>query len=178
MHALTHTQRKIATEAHNIVYAYLRHRKLNIDDYYDVAVFGFLEAVQQYDESPELAARYSLSTIAYRKMDDEICKLSIYQNRKKRKAELYSLDAPIPGTDGLCIADTIPASMETGQAAEAKIVLTEVMAAGTPAQREAARVKAAGYSVKEAAEILGTTESGIYNRLYRFRARAAAAVAI
>lgn len=100
MHTMTPRQRETATKAHNMIYSYLRLRKLPIDDYYDVVVFGFMEAVQQYDENKELAKKYFLTTIAYRKMDDRLAAYRIYENRKKRTADVRSLEAPLAGAGG------------------------------------------------------------------------------
>ena len=160
MHTMTPRQRETATKAHNMIYSYLRLRKLPIDDYYDVVVFGFMEAVQQYDENKELAKKYSLTTIAYRKMDDRLAAYRIYENRKKRTADVRSLEAPLAGAENMCIADTVPSTAEG------------------PAQRDAARARAAGYTAQEAAERLGTTPSAIYNRIHRFKAHAAAVMAL
>lgn len=178
MHRLTHEQRDLATKAHNIIYAYLRDRKLPISEYYDVVVFGFLEAVQQYQENAELARKYTLTTIAYRKMDDKVAELRIYENRKKRKADVRSLEALVPGTENMCIADTVPSKESPEQDAEANVIYLQIAAQTTPAQRAAAEARAAGYTAKEAAERLHTTPTAIYNRVHRFKAHAAAVMAL
>lgn len=179
MHTMTPRQREIATKAHNMIYAYLRLRKLPIDDYYDVVVFGFMEAVQQYDENKELAKKYSLTTIAYRKMDDNLAVLRIYENRQKRTADVRSLEAPLAGVENMCIADTVPSAAEgPEQKAEANLIYLQIEKRATPAQRAAAQARAAGYTAQEAAERLGTTPSAIYSRIHRFKAHAAAVMAL
>lgn len=179
MHTMTPRQREIATKAHNMIYSYIRLRKLPIDDYYDVVVFGFMEAVQQYDENKELAKKYSLTTIAYRKMDDRLADYRIYENRQKRTADVRSLEAPLAGAENMCIADTVPSTAEgPAQEAEANIVYLQIEERATPAQRDAARARAAGYTAQEAAERLGTTPSAIYSRIHRFKAHAAAVMAL
>lgn len=178
MHTMTPRQREIATKAHNMIYSYLRLRKLPIDDYYDVVVFGFMEAVQQYDENKELAKKYSLTTIAYRKMDDRLAAYRIYENRQKRTADVRSLEAPLVGAENMCIADTLPSKESPEQDAEANVIYLQIAAQTTPAQRAAAEARAAGYTAKEAAEHLHTTPTAIYNRIHRFRAHAAAVMAL
>ena len=179
MHTMTPRQRELATTAHNIIYAYLRDRNLPIEDYYDVVAFGFMEAVQQYDENKELAKKYKLSTIAYRKMDDKLSALRIYENRKKRKADVRSLEATLAGTENMCIADTVSNTEEgPAQEAEANVIYLKIEERATPAQRAAAQARAAGYTAQEAAELLGTTTSAIYNRINRFKAHAAAVMAL
>lgn len=50
--ALTDEQRQFAAENHNLIYTYLWDRRLEIDDYYDIAVFGYLRAVKRYLTEP------------------------------------------------------------------------------------------------------------------------------
>ena len=50
--ALTDEQRQFAAENHNLIYKYLWDRRLEIDDYYDIAVFGYLRAVKRYLTEP------------------------------------------------------------------------------------------------------------------------------
>ena len=50
--ALTEEQRQFAAENHNLIYKYLWDRRLEIDDYYDIAVFGYLRAVKRYLTEP------------------------------------------------------------------------------------------------------------------------------
>ena len=63
------------------VYAFLRHKRLPVDEYYDIVIFGYLSAVQDFDENPELS-RYSFTTIAWRRMNSCLCDHYTYENRK------------------------------------------------------------------------------------------------
>lgn len=60
---LTEKQRKFAAEHHYVLEDFLRYRGLPMDKFYDVVVFRFLRAVQQYDECEDLQ-QYKFSTIA------------------------------------------------------------------------------------------------------------------
>ena len=71
LHPLTEEQRIFAEKHHDFIYQYLNGRHLNIEDYYDTAVFGYLEAVQDYLEKPELQ-QYRFSTIARIAMRDAL----------------------------------------------------------------------------------------------------------
>ena len=44
LHPLTEEQRIFAEKHHDFIYQYLNGRHLNIEDYYDTAVFGYLKA--------------------------------------------------------------------------------------------------------------------------------------
>lgn len=71
LHPLTEEQRIFAEKHHDFIYQYLNGRHLNIEDYYDTAVFGYLKAVQDYLEKPELQ-QYRFSTIARIAMRDAL----------------------------------------------------------------------------------------------------------
>lgn len=74
MKALTDEQRKFAEENHDLVYAFLMENGLEPGQYYDIVVFGFLCAVQEYCENPKLQ-RYKFATVAWKKM---LCALKNY----------------------------------------------------------------------------------------------------
>ena len=44
----TKEEQQFAEENHDLVYAFLNEKKLSEDEYYDVVVFGYLQAVQFY----------------------------------------------------------------------------------------------------------------------------------
>ena len=47
---LTKEQQRFAAENHHLVYAYLNEKKLPESVFYDVVIFGYLKAVQEYCE--------------------------------------------------------------------------------------------------------------------------------
>ena len=50
LHELTHLQRQFAEEHQDTVFRFLSHKGLPVEDYYDIVIFGYLHAVQEYDE--------------------------------------------------------------------------------------------------------------------------------
>ena len=50
LHELTHLQRQFAEEHQDTVFRFLSHKNLSVEDYYDIVIFGYLQAVQEYDE--------------------------------------------------------------------------------------------------------------------------------
>jgi len=91
MERLTDEQRVFAEQNHNLIYAFLNKRGLRDDEYYDVAVFGYLRAVQRYLTKSELR-KHCFSTIAFWEMRHEVYMAHVYNNRLMRKGILYSLD--------------------------------------------------------------------------------------
>ena len=51
---LTEGQKRFAEEHHEVLESFLKYRSLPFDEYYDIVVFRFLRAVQQYDEREDL----------------------------------------------------------------------------------------------------------------------------
>lgn len=102
----TKEEQQFAEENHDLVYAFLNEKKLSEDEYYDVIVFGYLRAVQEYCETPKLR-KYKFSTLAWKRMQHTLADHYKYLSSPKRCATVISLEDPIDGEDGLCVADTI-----------------------------------------------------------------------
>lgn len=90
LHEMTHLQRQFAEEHQDTVFRFLSHKNLSAEDYYDIVIFGYLQAVQEYDENPALA-RFQFNTIAWTKMSDCLGKHFSYENKPKRKAHTVSI---------------------------------------------------------------------------------------
>lgn len=71
MKTLTDEQRKFAEENHDLVYAFLKENGLPVSQYYDVIIFGYLRAVQEYCENQKLQ-KYKFATVAWKRMKREI----------------------------------------------------------------------------------------------------------
>lgn len=102
---LTENQRRFAEEHHNVLENFLKYRGLPLDEYYDVVVFRFLRAVQQYDEREDLR-QYAFETIAKNHMKSALGNYFRQQKRIKQNVVLLSLDYPI-SESGLTFGDTI-----------------------------------------------------------------------
>ena len=74
MKTMTDEQRKFAEENHELVYAFLSENGLSESLYYDVVIFGFLLAVQEYCENPALGNYRHLSKDVY--FHDDILPIS------------------------------------------------------------------------------------------------------
>lgn len=86
------------------VAGFLAHHRLS-DDWYDVVIFRYLLSVQNWLDRPELH-RYAFSTIAWRAMSSAV---GNERRKQQRRIRTVSLDAPLPGTDGLALGDTVTA---------------------------------------------------------------------
>jgi RNA polymerase sigma-70 factor (ECF subfamily) len=84
---LTIEQSAYAEKHHNLIYAFLHRHGYSVDEYYDTVVFGYLRAVQKYDEREELHC-YSFSTIAFAAMRTE---MSNHRRAMGRRVSRYDI---------------------------------------------------------------------------------------
>ena len=91
---LTEKEQKFAEVNHELIYSFLSERNLNKDDYYDIVIFGYLRAVQEYCENPELY-RYKFSTLAWKHMRNAYTDYCKYNFCKKRNTSTISIDEAI-----------------------------------------------------------------------------------
>lgn len=154
--ALTEEQRQFAAENHNLIYSYLWDRKLETDEYYDIAVFGYLRAVKRYLTEPSLCG-YQFSTIAWRAMRQSIASFHRSEERRKKSERGYleRLRARPP---------------DPFEELEAELLLHDLAAVSSQEQYTLATMRLQGYSIAEAARVRGMDEKrvrGLLKELYR-----------
>lgn len=103
---LTLKQQKMAEENHDLVYSFLNKNDLPESIFYDVVIFGYLKAVQEYCNNRNLH-NYRFSTIAWKKMRSSLYNHYRYMNRAKRNAPIVSLNEPVDSDNGLCQEDIV-----------------------------------------------------------------------
>ncbi len=169
LHEMTPLQRQFAEEHQDIVFRFLSRKGLPMDDYYDIVIFGYLQAVQEYDENPALS-RFQFSTIARTKMNDCLSKHFSYENKPKRKAPTVSIHACT--SNGLTLSEILPDRRKDLQAQTAdRLLAMEVLSCLTETERQMVHLKADGLTCREIAEIFSTTVHGINGRFRRMRVR-------
>ena len=92
--ALTLDQRQFAAEQHNLIYAYLNEKGLYHEEYYDIAAFGYLQAVKRYLSQPALR-QYAFSTIAWRAMRQSIAAFHRSEERRKAAERAFAESQPV-----------------------------------------------------------------------------------
>lgn len=167
---LTDLERKYAEENHNLVYAFLHRYGYDLETYYDVAIFGFLKAVQIYNRMEDLRNRFDFSFINWLYMRSELGNHFRMKNAKKRKplGKVISLDAEYAETENLynCIGVVGVKLPELEVVAMERV--TELLNSLSDTQRKIAELKIDGYSSKEiysALEIKPTTYYVEVNRI-------------
>lgn len=168
---LNATEREFAEEHFEEIEWFLRRRGLDYSEFFDVVVFGYIDAVIEYLSS-EKARNYKFATIAKVKMRDALSTHHRNQNRKKRKANVLSLDtqlfiAGVPLEDIIEDTKCIPQSQQVSD----KQLIKQCLSVATDAQKQVLALKSQGYSYREIGALFGITGGGAYSRIFRFRRR-------
>ena len=162
---LTSAEKAFAEKNHDMIYKFLQHYRYSMEEFYNIAVFGYLKAVQVYHRNEHLRSQYSFSCIAWKQMQSEISNASRIHNAKKRKPDekVMSLDAEseviwnIPG-----YKSAEEEHMETESLMELLQGLSEL-------QRKIAGMRLAGCSNREIYIYLKIPTSTFYKELSRIK---------
>ena len=165
LHPMTTEEREFAEQKHDLVIDFLRCKQLPMNDYYDVVIFGYLSAVQQYFRNPP--AGVGFKAMSFRAMRDSVLRDNEYHSRAKRSGVTVSLDAvnySIPVYDP---------KQDTGRQIEDKYLLEQAASIATPREANIICLLVNGYALREAARLLkisrATAESCIENFCCRAR---------
>ena len=164
----TETEKKFAEENHNLIYEYLCEHGYSIEEYYNIAVFGFLKAVQVYHRKEMSKRNYDFSYIAKQYMRAELSNQRKNDNAKKRKPLeiIISLDADYIEEENYhnCIG---------GKSAEDEVieseVLKEILEILSDIQRKIISLRMDGYSNKETFLFLEIKPSTYYKEMQRIK---------
>ena len=165
---LTEEERKYASDNHNLIYAYLHKYRYDIETYYNIAVFGYLEAVQKYLRDEELQERYIFPIIAFKCMRGAISNHARMNNSKKRNPleSVISLDAEMEGTESFY--NVVAGNFSESDLME-KESLNYLMENLSDLQRKIATAKVEGYSNKEILSMLNIPQSSFYKEMKRMQ---------
>lgn len=150
MKPLTVEQSKIAELNHDLVFEFLNEYNLSESQYYDVVIFGYLCAVQEYCEKPELQ-KYLFSTVAWRQMKHELYRHYKYHERKKRDFQTVSLSDIKRGDDASLKTDETAAENKLLEDLNFSLLLHSLASAITEKQMRIIRMKLAGFRMHDIA---------------------------
>lgn len=140
---LTKEQQHFAEENHHLVFTFLNERELPESVFYDVVIFGYLRAVQEYCEVPSLH-RFKFSTLAWKRMRSSLSNYYKYLSRPKRSVPTVSLDELIGGEDGLHWEDIISRPDEMMMQLETELLLHALASELPRREMRIIRMKARG----------------------------------
>lgn len=150
MKPLTAEQSQIAELNHDLVFEFLNEYNLPESQYYDVVIFGYLCAVQEYCEKPELQ-KYLFSTVAWRQMKHELYRHYKYHERKKRDFQTVSLSDIKSGDDVSLKTDETAAENRLLEDLNFSLLLHSLASAITEKQMRIIRMKLAGFRMHDIA---------------------------
>ena len=134
---LSNRKIRFAEKNHKLVYAFLQEQRYDPGDYYDLAVMGYLRAVERYCSHAYLR-RFSFSTVAYRAMQQSIVSWKRGESRRRQAEEAYC--ALYGRRETVCDAELSEAYF-----------FSELQKCGTPQQAAFALLRLHGYSIAEIA---------------------------
>ena len=139
-----------------MVYGFLNANRLPEDDFYDVVVFGFLQAVKNYSDKPELALKYAFSTIAWNSMKTSLSDYYQKQSRLKRKAAVIDFETVINDESGtLSLHEALAAPDWHTMDFETELLMAELASKVSKREMEIIRMKIDGYGIREIAKAHG-----------------------
>ena len=163
---MTQEERDFAEQHHNLVIDFLRYRRLPMDEFYDVVIFGYLSAVQQYFRNPPPDVTFK--AMAFRAMKDSVLREGEYQTRAKRCGITVGLDDV-----GNTFADP---KQETERQVEGKELLEQVASVATSKEAKIIRLLVDGFALHEAARFLKIPRATAVSCMDDFCCRARAAI--
>lgn len=165
MMPLTEKQKRLAETNHNLVYEFLNANNLSESQYYDVIIFGYLCAAQEYCENPKLQ-KYSFATIAWRQMNQELFKHRRYLDRKKRDFTTISLSELLGNSDeSRSVEDVIATENALLEDLKLNLMLHALASEVTQRQMRIIHMKLNGYRMHDIAKKEKMTFSDINGQL-------------
>ena len=166
--SLTESEKHQAEENHNLVFSFLHRHGYNMENFYDVVIFGYLKAIQIYNRREDLRKNFRLPFICEQYMRSAMENYRRMENTQKRKPaeKIISLDANYAESENFynCIG---------GKSAEAVLMESEsiesILENLSETQRKITAMKIKGYENKEIYLILKIKPSTYYRELQRIR---------
>ena len=163
---MTQEERGFAEERHDLVIDFLYRKHLSMDDYYDIVIFGYLSAVQQYFRNPPVGVAFE--AMAVRAMKDSILREGEYCTRAKRSGTTVNLDDV-----GSTLTDP---KQDTERQVEGKALLEQVVSVATPKEARIINLLMDGFVLREAARLLKMPRAAAVSCMEDFCCRASVGI--
>ena len=166
LHPMTQEEREFAEQKHDLVIDFLRFKHLSMDNFYDVVIFGYLSAVQQYFRNPPAGVAFKV--MAFRAMKDAVLREGEYHARAKRCGVTVGLD-DVGGT----LTDP---RQDTERRVVSKVLLEQAAKVATPRENKIIELLVDGFALHEAAKLLKIPRAAAVSCMENFCGRARAAI--
>ena len=161
---MTNEEREFAEQRHGLVIDFLRCKRLPMNEFYDVVIFGYLSAVQQYIRNPPAGVNFK--AMAFRAMKDAVLREGEYRSRAKRCGVTVGLD-DVELTDP---------RQDTERRVEGKALLEQVVNVATPREARIIKLLIDGFALHEAARFLKMPKKVAVSCMEDFCCRARVAI--
>ena len=163
---MTQEEQEFAEQRHDLVIAFLCRKHLPMNDFYDIIIFGYLSAVQQYFRAPPIGVTFE--AMAVQAMKDSILRNREYHARAKRSGVTVSLDDAARSL-------TDP-RRDTQRKVEGKALLEQVLSIATPNEAKVIHLLMDGFVLHEAARLLKMPKTTAVNYMENFCCRVKASI--
>lgn len=168
LHPLSTEEKEMAANNHNIIYAFLYQHGYSIDNYYGVAVMGFLKGIQVYCRKIKFTQKADLFYTCWQYMRAELENYRKMENALKRNSmeTILSLDAEHSEMENFynCVSGK---SVETEYLEKERI--NELLGKLTEVQRVISKMKMEGFNNTEIFMILEIPSSAYYREINRIK---------
>ncbi len=176
---LTVEEQELAEKHLYLVDQFLRRKHLDKNEYYDVVILGYLQAIQRELRNPAPPPNANFQGLVETCMERAVLMEWRCQYRDMRKGDRtgLSLDRMPANTDEgeFSFYEVVADPQQRIEAqVEAKDLTERVLAVATAREREAIDLACLGYEAREIAEIMGVARSTASRFLCNFRAKAKA----
>ena len=161
---LTQEEREFAEKRHDLVIDFLHYKHLPMNDFYDIVIFGYLSAVQQYIRNPPIGVNFK--AMAFRAMKDAVLREGEYHTHAKRCGVTV-------GLDDVELADP---RQDTERRVEGKALLEQVVNVATPREAKIINLLMDGFGLREAAQRLKMPRAAAVSCMEDFCCRARVAI--
>ena len=165
---LSNIEKRQSEENQGLLYSFLHRHGYSIEEFYNIAIFGYLKGIQTYNRREDLRGKYQLAFICEQYMRAEIEDHFRVQNAQKRKPTetIISLDADYAETENLY-------NCTGGKSAEDEVLelekIAELLENLSDIQRKIITLKISGFNNKETILLLDMKRSTYYKELERIR---------
>ena len=172
---LNNTERKFAEENYPLIDRFLKIKKVNPEDMFDVVVFDYLESVTAFLNDPELQKKTNFEAVSFMYMNRAL--LNHYASEKAQK-RCSGIGADVSIEDAE-MENYLPSSQADGSTeVEYMELLKGIKAELTEEQQKIFADKLEGYSLKEIAEINGIKEKRVYKQFAKVKGIVAVAMGL
>ena len=152
MKPFTEAERELAEKNHNLVYEFLKSHKYDIEEYYNIAVMGYLKGIQKYYRRTDRNLS-EIPGICWNCMRSEMGNHFKMEKARKRQPVEMNQEAVHSAEDEAVTTELLNAVMEKMTAQQQDIVALKIL----------------GYSNLEVCLMLEINTSSYYRELERIR---------